>query len=325
MKRLIGRFGYSSIAVFLTLQIAPLSVSGEEPAAQKAVLVTGASSGIGRKIAEKLAAEGHFVYAGARKDVDIASLNEIKNVQAVRLDVTHQSDIEAAVETVLAGGLGLYAIVNNAGVNVTGPLIEIEESELDYLFDVNIYGPYRITKAFAPMIIESQGRISNISSISGTLSGPLYGVYSMSKHALEAYTDSLEREMDGLGVKVSAIEPGNFKTRIYHTRCDRLLAQGYSPEKSMFQEYVVHMYNTCKERPEDTDSEPDIVADAVYHALFDENPKEHYLVVPRQQEAEWTIRKAIEELVSLNRDHEFSYGRDQLIKMLDEAMAPFAD
>ena len=68
--------------------------------------------------------------------------------------------------------------------------------------------------------------------------------------------------------------------------------------------------------------EPDIVADAVYHALFDENPKEHYLVVPRQQEAEWTIHKAIEELVSLNQDHEFSYSRDQLIKMLDEAMAP---
>jgi hypothetical protein len=128
-----------------------------------------------------------------------------------------------------------------------------------------------------------------------------------------------------LGVKVSAIEPGNFKTRIYHTRCDRLLEQGYNPEESLFQEYVIDMYNTCKERPEDTDPEPDIVADAVYHALFDENPKEHYLVVPRQQEAEWTIRKAIEELVSLNRDHEFSYSRDQLIKMLDEAMAPSAD
>ena len=325
MNRLIGRFGYSSIVVFLTLQFAPLPVSGEEPTAQKAVLVTGASSGIGRKITEKIAAEGHYVYAGARKDADMAALNKIDNVQAVRLDVTKQSDIDAAVDTVIAGGRGLHAIVNNAGVNVTGPLIEIEEAELDFLFDVNIYGPYRITKAFAPMIIESQGRISNISSISGTLSGPLYGIYSMSKHALEAYTDSLAWEMHNLGVKVSAIEPGNFKTRIYHTRCDRLLEQGYSPEESLFQEYVNQMYNTCKDRPEDTDPEPDIVADAVYHALFDENPKEHYLVVPRQQEAEWTIRKAIEELVSLNRDHEFSYSRDQLIKMLDEEMEPAAD
>ena len=114
----------------------------------------------------------------------MAELNAIDNVQAIRLDVTKQSDINAAVDTVKAAERGLYAIVNNAGVNVTGPLIEIEESELDFLFDVNIYGPYRITKAFAPMIIESQGRISNVSSISGTLSGPLYGIYSMSKHAL---------------------------------------------------------------------------------------------------------------------------------------------
>jgi NAD(P)-dependent dehydrogenase (short-subunit alcohol dehydrogenase family) len=325
VTKVIGRFGHCSIVVFLTLQFAPLPVFAAEPAAQKAVLVTGASTGIGRKITEKLAAEGHFVYAGARKDADMAALNEIDNVQAVRLDVTIQSDIDAAVDTVKAGGRGLHAIVNNAGVNVTGPLIEIEESELDFLFDVNIYGPYRITKAFAPMIIESQGRISNISSISGTLSGPLYGIYSMSKHAIEAYTDSLAWEMHMLGVKVSAIEPGNFKTRIYHTRCDRLLEQGYNPEESLFQQYVTRMYNTCKERPEDTDPEPDIVADAVYHALFDENPKEHYLVVPRQEEAEWTIRKAIEELVSLNRDHEFSYSRDQLIKMLDDAMAPSAD
>jgi len=325
VNRQIRRFGYCSIVICLTLPLGPNPVFAAELTTQKAVLVTGASSGIGRKITEKIAAEGHFVYAGARKDADIADLNEIDNVQAIRLDVTKQSDIDAAVNTVKAGGRGLHAIVNNAGVNVTGPLIEIEESELDFLFDVNIYGPYRITKAFAPMIIESQGRISNISSISGTLSGPLYGIYSMSKHALEAYTDSLAWEMHNLGVKVSAIEPGNFKTRIYHTRCDRLLEQGYSPEESLFPEYVTQMYNTCKDRPEDTDPEPDIVADAVYHALFDENPKEHYLVVPRQQEAEWTIRKAIEELVSLNRDHEFSYSRDQLIKMLDEEMEPAAD
>ena len=168
---------------------------GDDSMSQKAVLVTGASTGIGRKITEKLAAEGYFVYAGARKDEDIEALNLIENVRAVRLDVTIQEDIDAAVNTVEAGGLGLYGLVNNAGVNVLAPLIEIDEAELDFLFDVNIYGPYRITKAFAPLIIESQGRISNISSISGTLSGPLYGIYSMSKHALEAYTDSLTIEM----------------------------------------------------------------------------------------------------------------------------------
>ena len=322
MSRISAAVSFVIVIFFAPLLAVTTPAYGDETTSQKAVLVTGASTGIGRKITEKLAAEGHFVYAGARKDKDIDALNQIENVQAVRLDVTIQEDIDAAVETVETGGLGLYAVVNNAGVNVLAPLIEIDEAELDFLFDVNIYGPYRITKAFAPLIIESQGRINNISSISGTLSGPLYGIYSMSKHALEAYTDTLAIEMGLLGVKVSAIEPGNYKTNIFHNRCDRMLARGYSAEGSRFEEFVAPRVEMCKNRPDDPDPEPDQVADAVLHALFDENPKEHYLVVPEQQQAEWTIRKAVEELVSLNEDHKFSYNRDELIKMLDAAMAP---
>lgn len=322
MSKLFAAVVFFTVVTITSSLAVTTPAYGDDSTAQKAVLVTGASTGIGRKITEKLAAEGYFVYAGARKDEDIEALNRIENVQAVRLDVTIQEDIDAAVKTVEAGGLGLYGLVNNAGVNVLAPLIEIDEAELDFLFDVNIYGPYRITKAFAPLIIESQGRISNISSISGTLSGPLYGIYSMSKHALEAYTDSLAIEMRQLGVTVSAIEPGNYKTNIFHNRCDRMLASGYSAEGSRFEEFVAPRIEMCKDRPEDPDPEPDQVADAVLHALFDENPKEHYLVVPEQRQAEWTIRKAIEELVSLNEGHQFSYNRDELIIMLDEAMAP---
>jgi NAD(P)-dependent dehydrogenase (short-subunit alcohol dehydrogenase family) len=318
MKNL-ARFVLCTIVAVFALPVLSSSVAYAE-GDQRAVLVTGASTGIGRKITELLAAEGHFVYAGARKPDDIAALSAIENVQGIRLDVTIQEEIDAAVKLVEEGGRGLYALVNNAGVNVLAPLIEIDEEELDFLFDVNIYGPYRITKAFAPPIIESQGRISNISSISGTLSGPLYGIYSMSKHALEAYTDSLSIEMDILGVKVSAVEPGNFKTNIFHNRCDRMMARGYDAKDSRFEEFVAPRLEQCRNRPVDTDPEPDIVADAVLHALFDENPKNHYLVVPEQRQAEITIWKAIEELVSLNEGHEFSYSRDELVRMLDEQM-----
>ena len=92
------------------------------------------------------------------------------------------------------------------------PLVEVSEEDLAFQMNVNVYGPYRVTKAFAPLIIESQGRIVNISSISGVLAGGLtgYGFYFMSKHAIEAYCDSLAREMERFGVKVSAIEPGNY-------------------------------------------------------------------------------------------------------------------
>ena len=318
MTSVVRALMFIFMATFTSLP--PADARAEET--QHAVLVTGATTGIGRLIAERLAAEGHFVYAGARKPADIAALSAIENIQGVRLDVTVQSDIDTAVKLVEAGGLGLHAVVNNAGVNVLAPLIEIDEDELDFLFDVNVYGPYRITKAFAPLIIESQGRIVNISSISGTLSGPLYGIYSMSKHALEAYTDSLAVEMDILGVKVIGVEPGNYKTNIFHTRCDRMMARGYSAEGSRFEAFVAPRVEQCRNRPVDTDPEPQQVAAAVSHALFDDKPKEHYLVVPEQRQAGWTIGKAIEELVRLNEGHDFSYSRDQLVEMLDQQLSP---
>lgn len=302
--------------ILVTSLVRPADAADE----QKAVLVTGASTGIGRNIAETLAREGHFVYAGARKPADIAELSAIDNMQGLRLDVTVQEEIDAAVELVREGGRGLYAIVNNAGVNVVGPLIELEESELDFLFDVNIYGPYRVTKAFAPLIIESQGRINNVSSISGTLSGPLYGIYSMSKHALEAYTDSLALEMNQLGVKVSAVEPGNYKSRIGDSRCERLLGQYTNPEDSYFQDYMNRVLDSCKNRGENTEAEPDAVSAAVLHALFDETPKDHYMVVPNQFQAEITVRKAIEEVVALNKGQEHSYSDEDLLQMVKEEL-----
>lgn len=131
---------------------------------QKAVLVTGASTGIGRKVTEKLAAEGYFVYAGARKDADLAALDAIENVDAVRLDVTKPEQIAAAVETIAKGGRGLYGLVNNAGVAVMGPLVEAREEDLHWVMDASVYGPFRVTRAFSPMIVADKGRIATISS-----------------------------------------------------------------------------------------------------------------------------------------------------------------
>lgn len=299
----------------------PSAAAESTPGAeQKAVLVTGASSGIGRKIAELLASQGHHVYAGARKQKDLDDLNAIKNIQAVRLDVTVNEDIEAAVRTVRAGGLGLHGLVNNAGVAMLAPLAEAHESEIEFLFDVNVYGPYRMTKAFAPMLVKSKGRISNISSISGILSGPLYGPYSMSKHALEAYTDSLAREMRPLGVHVSAVEPGNYDSKIGDSFCKRVAERPHLYEASMFKEEMARGLSRCDDDSAGSSPQPDAVAEAVAHALFNAAPKDHYLVVPEQQQAHWTIRKAIEEVVRLNEGHQFSYSRDELVQMLDKML-----
>src|SRR6267143_628027 len=165
------------------------TASAPTPTAQKAVLVTGASTGIGRTITERLAKEGYVVYAGARKEQDLKDLNAIPSVRSLRLDVTSAGDIAAAVDTVTRAGRGLYALVNNAGVGLGGPLIEMKEEDFHFLMNVNLYGPYRVTKAFSPLIVASKGRITTIGSISGILTGPHSGAYSMSKHAIEAFSD----------------------------------------------------------------------------------------------------------------------------------------
>jgi len=279
------------------------AASAESPPAdgRKAVLVTGASTGIGRKITERLAASGHFVFAGARKDADLAELDAIENVQAIRLDVTKPEEIEAAVATVTQSGRGLWGLVNNAGVAITGPFTETKEEDFDFVMDVNVYGPYRMTRAFAPLIVASQGRIVTISSISGILSSGRLGVYSMSKHAIEAFGDSLAVQMEPLGVKASLVEPGNYNSQIGASAEKRVGTKSALGDRSRFKE-------------------PDEVAAAVEQALFEPNPKRRYMVVPEQSEAEVTIRKAIEELVQLNEGQPYTYSRDALIGMLDEAL-----
>ena len=308
-----------TIVAIAIMSVAPRSAAAQDtPAAQRAVLVTGASSGIGLKITERLAAEGWFVYAGARKPEDMAALNAIPNVQAVQLDVTVDADIAAAVETVRDGGRGLHGVVNNAGIAVLAPLIDVEEEEMESIFDVNVFGPYRITKAFAPLLIESKGRVVTISSISGILSGPFFGPYSMTKHAMEAFGDALAVEMGRFDVMSSLIEPGNFKSEIGRNTMAQAEAALERLTGTPFEEQARTMVAAMGNY--DNYPEPDEVAAAALHALSDPAPKRRYMVVATQRQAEVTIRKAIEELVQLNQSHAFSYDREALIRMLDETI-----
>ena len=277
-----------------------VTAQSEEPS-QRAILITGASTGIGRSMAELIASNGHFVYAGARKDKDMEELNAIENIQAIRLDVTDQAQIDAAVKTITESGRGLYGLINNAGVGVIYPLIEVPESEFDFQMDVNLYGPYRVTRAFAPLIIASKGRISTTGSISGILSGPLFGVYSISKHGMEAFVDSLASEMARFDVKVSIIEPGNYESNIGDSLVKRMKSRGFDSTESLYQEDFDRMmaYMDGEREPE---ADPIAVSQAAMHAMFDENPKRRYMVVPNQRQADVTIRKAIEEVVQLNNE-----------------------
>jgi NAD(P)-dependent dehydrogenase (short-subunit alcohol dehydrogenase family) len=306
MQRFVTLF---LIAVFT---LAPHTfASADSGSGQKAVLVTGASSGLGRNMTEMMAANGYFVYAGARKDRDIAELNAIENVQAVRLDVTKQDEIDAAVKTIADGGRGLYGLVNNAGVLVLSSLNDIDEQEFDWQMDVNVYGPYRITRAFAPLIIESKGRVAIIGSIAGTLSSATWGPYSMSKHAMEAYADALADEMKNFGVEVSLIEPGTYQSKIADTAAKKAKQRNQADVNE-----TVDWLTTALAESGD----PDDVSKAVMHALFDGSPKSRYMVVPNQDQAHMTINSAMERLVEQNTGQPYSYDRAALIEMLDKAL-----
>ena len=293
------------IASSLVLILAAFQVLAQAPTAsvppQKAILVTGASTGIGRKITERLAADGYFVYAGARKEADLKALGEIKNVQAIRLDVTKPEEIDAAVATVTQAGRGLYGVINNAGIAAVGSLADLKLEEFDLVMAVNVAGPYRITKAFLPLILAQKGRIVTIGSISGILASPDLGPYSMSKHALEAFTDSLAAQLKGTGVQVIVVEPGNYDSQIGVNAAKR---EGFDNSRADRSKY----------------KEPDEVAAVVAQALSEATAKRRYMVVPNQQEAEVTIRKQIEQLVQLNEGQPYTYDRDELIKMLDAAL-----
>jgi NAD(P)-dependent dehydrogenase (short-subunit alcohol dehydrogenase family) len=318
MKKII----LTSIVVTLLLLLATPSAVAEsintEADVQKAILVTGASTGIGRKIAEDLAEQGYFVYAGARKQKDLDALNQIANIQAVRLDVTIQQEIDAAVEAVRKGNKGLHGLVNNAGVYIGGPLIEVDVGELQWLMDINVYGVYRVTQAFAPMIIESKGRIVTIGSISGINTSRFSGQYSMSKHAVEAYTDALALEMEKFDVQVSVIEPGNYDSAIATTAKKRISGKLSAENSPYYSEELTEWLGDSWDRGKYKG--PDEVSAAAMHALFDDKPLRRYMVVPSEPEAAWSIDKVIQELVEFNQWQAYSYSREQLIEKLDAAM-----
>jgi NADP-dependent 3-hydroxy acid dehydrogenase YdfG len=149
----------------------------------------------------------------ARKDKGIAALNAIKNITAVKLDVTKQDEVDAAVAMVRKPGTGLYALVNNAGIG-GGPVLDTSIEDQSSRYRVNVEGVYRVTQAFVPLVSESKGCISTTGSIAGTITNSRLNAYSGSKQWLEAFTDGLADEMKALDVQVSVIQPGNYPSHI---------------------------------------------------------------------------------------------------------------
>src|ERR1700742_1642710 len=170
----------------------------------RTALVTGASTGIGRATALELARRGWSVLAGMRTPAPLGA-----GIEPIRLDVTSSEDVAAL------RGRSLDALVNNAGIAVTGPLEYLPLDELREQLEVNTIGQLAVTQACLPALRATGGRIVNVSSVSGRVAFPTYGPYAASKFALEALSDSLRRELRGSGVDVVVVEPGGVVTPIW--------------------------------------------------------------------------------------------------------------
>jgi NAD(P)-dependent dehydrogenase (short-subunit alcohol dehydrogenase family) len=185
----------------------------------KSVVVTGASSGIGRACALHLASKGYRVFAGIRSE-DAAKAIQTESGGALTplfIDVTSESSLSAAAEAVLrgCGGEGLHGVVCNAGITVAGPFEVLPMEAIRRQIDVNVLGQISTVKAFLPQLRLSKGRIVFMGSILGRLPAPFLGAYSCAKFALEAAADSLAMELSDWGISVSILEPGNVATPIW--------------------------------------------------------------------------------------------------------------
>ena len=249
-----------------------------------AVLVTGASTGIGEACAVHLHGLGHTVFAGVRRDADAERLQMRlgDRLVPVMLDVTDQGQIDAAAATVAdaTGSMRLAGVVNNAGIGIGGPVEELPLDHWRHQFEVNVIGQVAVTKAVIPMLRAGAGRIVFIGSISGRIATPMMAPYSASKHAIEAIGEALRHELADWDIKVAVVEPGAIRTPIWEkgrARADDL-DSFVSPEGRERYARFIDLVRRAIDAQERNGADPAIVARAVEHALFSPRPKDRYPV-----------------------------------------------
>lgn len=237
---------------------------------KKVILVTGASSGLGLATANALSAQGHTVYGTSRdiKRIKGASFNPLQ------MDVTDDASVNAAVENIIKAGGKIDVLINNAGNGITGPLYAMPVEAAKRQFDVNFFGVVRVSSAVLPgMIDKKQGLVINIGSLAGLFGLPYQGLYSASKFAIEGYSQSLRMELQNTGVKVTVINPGDFKTDFTGSREKLPFPLPNDQLKKEFEAAVASM-----EKDEGIGADPGKLAAQICKIVGKSNPSHNYLI-----------------------------------------------
>ena len=258
--------------------------SGDGSTGRGAVVVTGASSGIGRATAIELDRIGYRVFAGVRKDSDAESISGdgSDRLQPLTIDVADEASVEAAARTVGGeiGDAGLAGLVNNAGIVVAGPLEALPLEDLRRQLEVNVVGQVAVTQVFLPALRKARGRIVLMSSVGGRLSVPFMAPYHVSKWGLEAIGDALRLELRPWGIEVVLVEPGAIATPFWQKGQDAAdeLEGRIDPEvRERYSTQIEAVRNAARES-EAEGIPPERVAEVVAEALTADRPKTRYLV-----------------------------------------------
>ncbi|MET8505366.1 SDR family oxidoreductase [Streptomyces sp. NPDC004787] len=252
----------------------------------RSVLVTGASSGLGRVCALVLERAGFRVFAGVRKETDGESLAQEAahgRIVPVRIDVTEEKSITEAAERVAAvvGDDGLWGLVNNAGICVSAPLECVPPAQLRRQLDINVVGQLAVTQAFLPQLRRARGRVVNVTSGLGSVAVPYLGAYASAQFAKEALTDVLRRELRPHGVDVSVIQPGAIMTPIWGKvgETARAAMDGVPGPIAELYRIPFHRFLHANERQaRDSSTRPEDFARTVGRALTARRPKSRYRV-----------------------------------------------
>ncbi len=244
------------------------------------ILITGCSSGIGEATARRLLADGHAVYATARKPDTLAHL-AAAGARALALDVTDEASMAAAVAEVLTEHGRVGVLVNNAGYGAYGAIEDVSLDRVRDQFETNVFGMARLTQLVLPSMREhGAGRVVTMSSMGGRLTFPFGGYYHASKHAVEAFSDALRFEVKPFGIKVSIIEPGLITTRFGETAAGAMGAA--TPAGSAYAAAVASVDDAMAKSYGNRmmTAGPESVAKAVAHAVSARRPRTRYVVTP---------------------------------------------
>ena len=264
---------------------------------KKQVLLIGALGGLGSATVDLLSQNGWFVFAADIQKEVFTSYEQNANVTPLLIDIRNEDSIKEAFQFISNQSSGLDAVINMAGILMVGSMAELPVSDLQKALEINLFGFYRVNQQFLPLLLERKGRIINLSSEVGKqTAAPFNGVYAISKHAIEAYSDALRRELTFIGIKVIKIQPGPFKTFMTKNAEELFLkAQKNSVYfKTNLAKGIPYLPKVYKNA-----HDPLVVAKVILRALESSNPKTAYPIktdLPRKI-LDWLPAKWADKLI----------------------------